>query len=154
MLSRVTLLAALLVVVPATSRAQNDGGLSVSDFPIVKPGLWETAVSGGGSVQRVRSCIADDRVQTAANLANVPAGCTATSKTHTSTTYSIDMTCSAKGVSFHNRVRMSMPDDDHVHSVMTVTRSGQGSPVRVTTDSHFVRSDCGGLSPGKGQMMH
>ena len=154
MLLKLFVLAPLLLLGSLTPPAQDTGGLSVSDFPIVKPGLWEDVITGGGGLEkRIRSCIVDDRAQSEATLRRmpIPRGCKPTKKTHTATTWDIDMVCGVGSASMSGHFRMSMPDDEHVHSVMTVQRSS--TPVRVIVNSHFLGADCGKLGPGQSKFI-
>lgn len=146
-----------LLLAAAAPQTPNNNGLSLSDLPPVKPGLWEDAMTtGDGSVQKMRTCISGDKAKAQAALAKIPPGCTFTNKTHMGTSFSMDMSCKLQNVTSSGHFQVSMPDAEHVHSVMTMTMTVQGKtmPMNMTTDSRFVSSDCGGLATGSTQPAH
>ncbi|HZQ44094.1 MAG TPA: DUF3617 family protein [Acidobacteriaceae bacterium] len=114
-------------------------------------GLWEaTTMTSNSHVFRTRSCVTPQSYREM--LTRMPPNCALSNQTHSGTTITGDVSCTASnGNVSTGRVRVEIPDSGAAHSIMTMSASVKGSTMTLTvrTDSHFVSADCGDIAPGE-----
>ena len=119
-------------------------------------GLWETTIAGDSGVPgiKARSCVTPQSVQSA--FARMPAGCTISNQTQTSTHAGGDVSCTFQNVQSSGHFDIEFPDSETVHTKTTLTMTTQGTTRTMTTEAigKFISSDCGSVAPGKPQIVH
>ena len=124
--------------------------------PPIKMGLWEATITNSvaSNTIKTRSCITPQSYQDA--LAHVPPGCTVTNKTQTATSITGDVSCTLQhGGTTTGHLDVQMPDPGTMRSTikLMVNAGSQSVPMTLTTDSHFVGTDCGDIAPGQAKII-
>ena len=161
-LSEALVLSALLL--PAAIQTQNGkppvtppAGPSGITPPPIKMGLWEATITSSLAPKplKTRSCLTPQSYQD--SMAHVPPGCTITNKTQTPSSISGDVSCTLQhGGTTTGHIDVEWPDASTVKSTISLNVTapgGQSMPMTLTTDSHFVGTDCGDIAPGQGKVV-
>ncbi|HEV2577721.1 MAG TPA: DUF3617 family protein [Acidobacteriaceae bacterium] len=124
--------------------------------PPIKMGLWEATITNSliSKTLKTRSCVTPQSYQDA--MTRVPPGCTIANKMQTPTSISGDLSCTLQhGGTTTGHIDVEMPDPTTMTSTvqLNVTAGGQTTPMKLTTESHFVAADCGDLGPGQSKMV-
>ena len=152
MFAKLLLSAPLFVFAALVPQSQNKAPSSStmpSTLP-VKMGLWENTVkTSQGETNKTRSCFTKESFER--SVANMPPNCTISKQLWTSHSYSSDVECSTSTSQSKGHLDMQFVDLETSRSTITLTISAQGKtiPLTITTESHFISADCGGLAPGQ-----
>ena len=135
--------------------------------PPMKMGLWEsTSVTtmvmpdmpnmpgmGAPRTNKVRSCMTPESY--AKNFYNRPQSkdCTRANESWTGNKYSFDIVCPAQNGSGHFEITMQGEEAGHGTMHMKMSPGGHTMTMDMTTDTHFVSSDCGSVTPDKPEIL-
>jgi hypothetical protein len=156
------LLVSALLLTPAISQTQkNQAPVTPQQAPLItmappiKMGLWEAAITTAmGTSLKTRSCMTAQSYRD--DLAHLPAGCTLSNVQTSSSSMSADVSCTLPdGASSSGHINAQFPDTSTAHATISVTTTMQGRtmPMTITTESHFVSSDCGDIQPGQSKVI-
>jgi hypothetical protein len=119
----------------------------------IKEGLWEnTVLDDDGSVaMRSLSCITQKSIADMIVKANNHPGCTVSGQNVTSHSITVDISCSRPRVQTSVHSLMELLDSEHCRATTTMRMTINGKSSESTSKSicHFVKSDCGGIKPGR-----
>jgi hypothetical protein len=147
------LLSASLAFFAAHARQSQSRAPSSSTMPAtlpVKMGLWENTVkTSEGETEKTRSCFTKESFQR--SVTNMPANCTISNQVWTSHSYSSDVACTTSTSQSRGHLDMQFLNPETSRSTIALTMIVQGKtiPLTITTESHFISADCGGLAPGQ-----
>lgn len=152
------LLLSVQIMLGAFPLQTQNGGSSSATMPAtlpVKMGLWEnTLKTSEGETQKTRSCFTKESFQR--SVTNMPPSCVISNQVWTSHSYSSDVACATSSSQSKGHLDMQFPDPQTSHSTITITMTVQGKviPLTITTDSHFISSECGDIAPGESREVH
>jgi hypothetical protein len=131
-------------------------GVAIAQNIPVKMGLWEgtTVLTAMGMTKTVvmQSCLTPETYEKSLSmLANPPAGCKF-NNVKTGQGYALDASCTlSQGVTMEMHGTTTIADAEHtaakVHSTMVM--NGKTVESNFEGSSHFVKTDCGSVVPGK-----
>ncbi|HEX5284568.1 MAG TPA: DUF3617 domain-containing protein [Bryocella sp.] len=140
------------IFVPAASQKHEAAPVPIPgiSLPTIKPGLWEeTLTIPNSSTMKTRSCVTEQSYQS--TFGKMPPGCTVSNVKQSGNTIAADLSCSMQGVSGSGHIQAQLLDPGTAHTSITYTSSVQGQTMQgsMSTDAHWISSDCGHIPPGE-----
>jgi hypothetical protein len=135
--------------------------------PPMKMGLWEsvstTKMSGMDMPQgmsmpnmtvKVRACMTPESYAKNLTASQRQTDCVRSHEVWTAKSFSLDISCKSGSATGHYEVTFDSPGSSHTVSHMTMNSGGHPMQMDMTSESHFVSSDCGAVTPDKPQITH
>jgi hypothetical protein len=133
--------------------------------PPMKLGLWETTSTMSMQMPgmnappqpprtvKARVCVTAETWARSFGNNDRVANCTRSNESYGAKHYSFDISCPATNSSGHFEMEFSSEDSGHGKLHIDMSPNGHHAILDNVMDSHFVSSDCGGLAPGKPQVV-
>ena len=141
------------------------GFVQMPTTPPMKLGLWETSSTTSMQMPgmnmppqpphsvKARVCVTAETWARAFGNNDRMAGCTRSNESYGAKHYSFDLSCPAMNGSAHFEMEFFGDDSGRGKIHMDMNPQGHHAIVDSVLDSHFVSSDCGGLAPGRSQVV-
>ena len=142
----------LFVMFPVVAQKHDAAPVPIPGItlPTIKVGLWEETITlSNSSTVKTRSCVTTQSYQTA--FGRMPPECTVSNVNQSGNTIDGDLSCSMQGVSGSGHIHVQLIDPGTAHTTTTYSASVNGQTMQGTmsTDAHWISSDCGGIPPGE-----